>query len=58
MGQGEAMNRKYKRLKLGDGQAYDRLANSSLRLITYLRHNLLHKPALKGNLCIPCINVT
>jgi hypothetical protein len=23
-----------------------------------LRHNLLHKPALTEDLCIPCINVT
>jgi hypothetical protein len=23
-----------------------------------LRHNLLHRPALTGNLSIPCINVT
>jgi hypothetical protein len=27
IGQGEAMLRKYKRLELGDGQAYDRLAD-------------------------------
>jgi hypothetical protein len=27
IGQGEDMNRKYKRLKLGGGQAYDRSSN-------------------------------
>jgi hypothetical protein len=27
IGQGEAMHRKYKRLKLGGGQAYDRLGD-------------------------------
>jgi hypothetical protein len=33
-GQGEARHGKYKRLKLGGGQAYDRSANCSYRVVT------------------------
>jgi hypothetical protein len=33
IGQEEAMHRKYKRLKLGGGQAYDRLANCSFGVV-------------------------
>jgi hypothetical protein len=33
-GQGETSHRKYKRLKLGGGQAYDRSANCSFRVVT------------------------
>jgi hypothetical protein len=51
IGLGEARHRKYKTLKLGGGQAYDR--SSALTVISYgqiglnkLRHRLLHSPAL------------
>jgi hypothetical protein len=33
IGQGEARNRKCKRLKLGGGQAYDRSADCSFRVV-------------------------
>jgi hypothetical protein len=33
IGQGEARHRKYKRLKLCGGQAYDRSANCSFRVV-------------------------
>jgi hypothetical protein len=36
IGQGEARHRKYKRLKLGGGQAYERSANCSFRVVTYV----------------------
>jgi hypothetical protein len=29
-----------------------------LGILGKLRHNLLHKPLLTGNLCILCINIT
>jgi hypothetical protein len=48
------------RLKLGGGLAYDRSADLTAvsEQLHKLRHNLLHKPALTGNLCMTCINVT
>jgi hypothetical protein len=33
------------------------LTNCSFTIVTYLRHNLLHKPELTGNFRTPCINV-
>jgi hypothetical protein len=34
IGQGEVFHRKYKRLKLGGGQAYDCTANCNFRVVT------------------------
>jgi hypothetical protein len=53
---GKARHRKCRRLKLGGGRAYDRSAD--YLQLHKLRHNLLHKPPLTGNLCIPCIDVS
>jgi hypothetical protein len=50
--QEETRHRKCKRLKLGDGQAYGRSADQLQFQSSYIRHNLLHKPALAGNLCV------
>jgi hypothetical protein len=60
IGHGEARHRKYKRLKLGGGQAYDRSAvNLQFQeWLNKLKHNLLLQPALAENLRISCINVT
>jgi hypothetical protein len=58
IGQGEARHRKNKRLKLVDVWPTSfQLINWSFKVVPKLRHNLLHKPALADNLCIPCINV-
>jgi hypothetical protein len=48
IGQGEPRRRKYKRLKLGGGQAYERSSVYNCRFLglNRLRHRLLHYPAL------------
>jgi hypothetical protein len=45
-GQGESRHRKYMRLKPGGGQAYDCTPDELQFQSSYIRHNLLHKPAL------------
>jgi hypothetical protein len=50
IGQEEARHWRCKWLKLGGSQAYNRPTNCSFKLV---RHNLLHKPSLTGNLYIP-----
>jgi hypothetical protein len=56
IGKEDAMHKKCKRLKIWDGQTYDFSAVYLQFQGSYI--NLLHKPALPGHLCIPCINVT
>jgi hypothetical protein len=50
IGQGEARHRKYKRLKLSGGQAYDHSVSNccfwQLNRLNTLRHRLLHSPAV------------
>jgi hypothetical protein len=58
IGQGKARHGKYKRLKLGGGQAYKCSADNCIFIVAWVKANLLNKPSLIGNLCIPCINVT
>jgi hypothetical protein len=53
IGQGKIMRRKYKRFKLGCGQAYDRSNEfCHLTVVTYskLRHNSLYSPATTEDL--------
>jgi hypothetical protein len=45
-GQGEAMHKKYNRLKLGGGQAYDGSSTVVSEQLHELKHYLLHNPAL------------
>jgi hypothetical protein len=50
---GEARHRKYGRLKLGGGEAYDRSTlTAGLESLHKLRYNLLHRPVLTG---LPCV---
>jgi hypothetical protein len=51
------MHRRYKRLKLGGGQAYSCSSDTLPFQSGTLWHNLLQKPALTDVLHIFCINV-
>jgi hypothetical protein len=58
------MNMQLEKEKPGIGSKRDfnlapvRPTTVQLSAVSEKFHNLLHKPALTGNLCIPCVNVT
>jgi hypothetical protein len=59
IGQGEAMQRKYRSIKLAAVKPTTvQLTSSVSEWLNFLRHNLLHEPALPETLCIYYLNVT